>query len=164
MCFGSQAGAQTGFLQGLLGPVTFSSNQQSIWQGKPWSRRVEKAVGSDTMPPWLPGPQLVISSSLWAVGGGVHLQSVPSPDYPLSFPQQTPCYYPHQSLLCHLYKLSPSQRQSQPPTPACSLWRAQRSEEPTALLVSPKCRRPVDPGRAVSSSCLDRSFRRPGAG
>lgn len=108
MCLGSQADAQTGFLQGFLGPVTFNINQQSIRQGKPWSRRVEKAIGSDTMPPRLLGPQLVISSSLWAVGGRVQLQSVPSLDYPLFFSQQTPCYYPHQSLLCHLYKLSQS--------------------------------------------------------
>lgn len=37
----------------------------------------------------------MISSSLWAVGGWVHLQAVPPLDYPLSFPWQTPCYYPY---------------------------------------------------------------------
>lgn len=37
----------------------------------------------------------MISSSLWAVGGRARLQSVPPLDYPLSFPWQTPCHYPH---------------------------------------------------------------------
>lgn len=112
---------------------------------------VEKAVDTDTMLPWLLGPQLVISSSLWALGGRVHLQSVPSLDYPLSFPQQTPCYYPHPSLLCHLYKLShPGGRASLRLQPApCGGHRGQRSR---CLACGPSSQEPVEPGWAASSS------------
>lgn len=154
MCLGSQADTQTGFLREFLGPVTFN-----IRQGESWDRRVEKAV--DTMLLWLLGPQLVISSSLWAVGGRVHLQSLPSLDYPLSFPQQTPCYYPHQSLLCHLYKLShPRGRASLRLQPAPCGGHRGRSEEPIALLSGA--------GRAWLGCpvlrCLDQSCWRPGAG
>lgn len=125
---------------------------------------VEKAVDTDTMLPWLLGPQLVISSSLWALGGRVHLQSVPSLDYPLSFPQQTPCYYPHPSLLCHLYKLShPGGRASLRLQPApCGGHRGQRSRLP--------CLWAFKSGASgawlgcLVLRCLGQSCRRPGAG
>lgn len=50
----SRCETRTGFLRESLGPLTFTINQQPIWQGETWDRRVE--CDSDTMLPCLLGP------------------------------------------------------------------------------------------------------------
>lgn len=42
----SRCKTRTGFLRESLGPVTFNINQQPIWQGETWDRRVGKAAES----------------------------------------------------------------------------------------------------------------------